>query len=556
MSKYARWPIFLAFFALIAALLGLGYYIYAQSLVVVPANGGTYVEAIVGSPIYLNPILCDFNPVDRDLCSLIYDGLTDTNAQGESIPNLAASWDISDDGLSYTFYLREDVYWHDGAPLTVEDVLYTVGAIQDEDYAGPTALAEFWRQITVVPEGMFTVRFDLPAPYGPFLSHTDLGLLPAHLLENVTATQLPMHPLNRAPIGTGSWQFVQQDTGSLTLARYANDFRERSYLDQLRFDFYATPQAALQACQAGKADGVSRVQPQDLPQVWDNKLLRLYSAPLSGLSLVFLNNENVILKELPVRQALWYATDRQALLDDYLNGQGIVANSPIPSFSWAYNAATPDLPYDPDHAADLLNDAGWLPQANNAPRRKGNLPLRFTLTVSDNALQVAMARALAEQWSVVGIEAIIQVSGPLDLANKYLIPRRYEALLYEWQQVPADPDLYAMWHSSQAKRGGQNFAALQDDRIDIALENGRLAHDPAERLRSYDPFQRRFVELAPSLLLYHPVYNYVLSNRVNNVQLGPLLDASDRFRNIREWYVLVDHVPDEHSWVSNAIGRN
>jgi peptide/nickel transport system substrate-binding protein len=483
--------------------------------------------------------------VDRDLCHLIFDGLTAINDRGEPEANLAQGWTISEDGRTYIFQLRDNVHWHDGAPFTVEDVLFTIRAIQDPDYAGPKHLASFWREIDVEPLSMFTVQFELPQPFAPFLSYASIGILPVHLIGDVPASELPAHPFNRAPVGTGSWQFGMMDEASIRLDRNPNHFRHDPYLDHVRFNFYPTHQSALEACRAGETLGTSRVLPDNLPQVWDDEALELHSAPLASLALIFLNTRDPIFRDQEVRQALWYATDRQAVIDRLLKGQGVVAHSPIMPFSWAYDPSLERYDYDRHYAGWLLELAGW--ELRESGRYKDDNPLRFKLTVSNNSLQVAIAQALKAQWSKVGIEAVIEVVSADRLGAEYLVPRRYQAVLYEWRQLPADPDLYPLWHSTQVGRGGQNFAGIQDEELDEALEKGRLISDQATRKRWYDRFQQRFATLAPSLPLYYPVYDYVVSTQVGNVTLGPLLEPAHRFRTLDQWYVNIRRVPPEEA---------
>ncbi len=522
--------------------LALGYWVRAQTLVAVPKQGGTYVEGLAGSPFYLNPLLSYYNDIDRDLCRLVFDGLTESHASGEIVPNLALRWDLSEDGLSYTFHLREDVRWHDRVPFTARDVLFTIKAIQDPGYRGSYDLAAFWRDVKVEMVNMYTIRFSLPQPFAPFPGFTTIGLLPAHLLSDVSSQALLAHPFNASPVGTGSFRVVEMNMEHILLERNPHDYRPQPYLDRLEFKFYPGHQALLPAYRQGEIDGISRALLEDLPSIWADQSLNLYSAPVADYALVFLNCQSPLFQDKVVRQALLYATDRQALINQFLNGQGVVAHSPIFPYSWAYDPAIKQYAYDPERAAQLLNQAGWLEVDEAEERHKAGKKLAFTLLTSGEARRVKIAEELARQWAEVGIKATPQAVGVAELIRDYLKPRRFEAVLYEWQQLPLDPDPYPLWHSTQAEDPGQNFAGLLDDALDILLEEGRLNRNPEVRKRLYDQFQQLYAEEAPSLLLYYPVYHYAISRRVHNVQLGPLFDASDRFRTIRGWYMLTRRV--------------
>jgi peptide/nickel transport system substrate-binding protein len=268
-----------------------------------------------------------------------------------------------------------------------------------------------------------------------------------------------------------------------------------------------------------------------------NEDLNILSAPLSGYMMVFLNLDAPLLGDLQIRQALLYALNRQALVNRTLAGQGIVTHSPIPAFSWAYNPEIARHSYDPALAASLLEQAGWLISANGEARHQGGQRLSFALLHPDREPYAAIAAEIARQWAIVGVEAVPQAVSAAQLVNDYLRQRDYVAALYEWKAMPPDPDLYALWHSTQARTNGQNLVGLRDDMLDILLEEGRLQFDSAIRKRLYDQFQQRFAEQVPALPLFHPVYNYVLSRRVHDVQIGPLWTAADRFRGLDRWYV-------------------
>jgi len=536
-----RWQALLLFIVFLL-ILAVGYVASTRSVAFVPQAGGTYTEGIAGAPLYLNPILSLYNEVDRALCSLLFDGLTQSDAHGNIEGNLARWWDVSEDGLIYTFYLRDDARWHDGAPVTAKDVLFTIQAIQDPDYRGPAELAAFWRDVAVDQINTYTIRFTLPQPFAPFASYATIGILPEHVLSDVSAADLPAHPFNLAPVGTGSFRFKEMNEDRLILERNPSDYRAQPYLDRLQFIFYPDEHAALAAYRAGEVDGVSRVLLDDLPKVLQDTSLTLHSAPLAGYTAVFLDTQSPLFADRVVRQALLYATDRQQLIAQVLQGQGLVAHSPIPPYSWAYDADVPHYAYDPAQAARLLSEQGWLEQEDATARTKGSQKLAFTLLTDDNPSHVKVAQELARQWAAVGIIAEVEPIPAATLIRDHLRPRQFDAVLYEMRSLPIDPDPYPFWHSTQAADPGQNLSRLRSAEIDLLLEEGRLNGDVQARKRLYDEFQVRFAEEVPALLLYYPVYHYALSNRVRNVQLAPMVNAADRFRTIRDWYVMTRQV--------------
>ena len=207
MGKYLRWQAVIAILGIVLLGALLRYTAYNFTSVTVPERGGTLVEGVAGSPQFLNPLLSQYNQVDGVMCSLLFNGLTMLDERGEVVPDLAEMMDISPDGLTYDFRLRSGLYWHDGMPVTARDVLYTIQAMQAEDFPGMAWLSDLWREVEVsAPEGPdgLAIRFILKQPFSPFADYTTIGLLPAHLWEEVPVDDMMASQYNTRPIGTGS----------------------------------------------------------------------------------------------------------------------------------------------------------------------------------------------------------------------------------------------------------------------------------------------------------------------------------------------------------------
>ena len=151
-----------------------------------PAPGGTYVESVSGFPQSLNPLLSFYNDADSDVTSLVYSGLTRLTMTGEVVPDLALGWEIEPGGITYTFHLNPRALWHDGMPVSADDVIFTVGLLQDPDYPGPPDIGALWQSVRVERVSDLVVRFVLAEPYAPFLDYTTFGLLPAHHLQGIS----------------------------------------------------------------------------------------------------------------------------------------------------------------------------------------------------------------------------------------------------------------------------------------------------------------------------------------------------------------------------------
>lgn len=529
--------------AVVVLIGGLGVVVARLTTVVIPDAGGTYVEGVAGSASAINPILCQYNQVDQDLVALVFSGLTTTDPHGVIIPDLAERWEISADGLRYTFHLRQGVRWHDGAPFTSADVKFTIQAMQDPDYQGPPEMSNLWRPIAVDTPDPLTVVFTLPEPFSPFLEYTTQRLLPSHLLSTVAPKLLPASEFNARPVGTGPYRVAETTAHYVVLEANKSYYGPRPHITRIQFSFYPDRESLLAAHRRGEVAGLGQVLPDALAEVRRDPALNLYSAPYAGYTMVFLNLKRPIFQDPAVRRALWQAIDRQGLIDRYLSGQGIVLDSPILPNSWAFDPNLPKVEYDPQAAAAALDAAGWRDEKGEGVRAKDGTRLELTLlTNDDDPVRQQMIAEIAQGWAAIGVRAQAQPIPMAELVRDHLYKRDYDAVLYGWDLPAADPDPYPLWHSSQAKEEGQNYVGYSDAASDALLEQARRTPDYAQRAALYRDFQRRFIEQAPALLLYQPIYNYAVDRRVKGVQIPPLLSTGDRFHSVADWYIATRRV--------------
>ena len=543
--KHIRWQVLIALVGIAFLSVVLGIFALGSNLEERPDYGGTYVEGVAGRPNAINPIFSQYNDVDRDLASLIFTGLTSADANGNLQPDLASHWNISPDGLIITFTLRTDVRWQDGVRFSADDVLFTIHAMQDPGYKGPPDLAAFWRTVAVTQVDAATVRFQLTQPYAPFLNYTTIGILPAHLLKDVPPSELFQNQFNRRPIGTGPFQLTELTADHAFLDANPYFYGQRPYLSRIEFKFYPDYESIFAAYNRQEVEGISRILPQYLQKASALDHLKLYNARLAGYSLVLLNLSKAPFQDQQVRQALLYAIDRQHLITDILQGQGLLAASPIEPGTWAYDNTLNPYPYDVEKAKALLDAAGWKDVNGDGIRVKGQQSLAFTLTTPDDPARVALANEIAKEWQAVGVKAAVSAVPASLLVQNVLLPRQFDAVLYEWRTLSNDPDQYENWHQTQIPSGtgqGQNYSGLNDRDISEALEAARKTNDQATRIQLYRQFQELFADRVPALLLYYPVYTYAVDSRVHGIQLAPMLSASDRFRNVAQWYLKTKRV--------------
>ena len=512
-----------------------------------PVKGGFYTEALVGSLQRLNPMLDFNNPVDRDVDRLIYSRLITFDERGGAVADLASSWGVSRDGTVYNFELKPDITWHDGEPLTTDDILFTTELLRNGGDFVPPDLQEFWSGIEVVVLSPISLQFKLPEPFSPFLDYLSFGILPSHILSGKTIDEIKDMDFNIQPIGSGAYKFdrliVEEGAISgLVLTAYEDYFGTAPFIEQLVFRYYPDSAAALQAYQAGQVQGISQVSADALPAALAEPNLALYTGRLPELSMVLFNlknDETSFFQDANLRRALYMGINRQYIVDKILAGQAILADGPIFPGTWAYYDATPRVELDVEQAKTLLDEAGFPVNPENTEERVSSdgMVLKFTLLHPDTEQHRLVAEAIQQDWTALGVSVTLEAV-PYDvLVMERLANREYQSTLVDLNlaQYP-DPDPYPFWDSIQAT-GGQNYSQWDDKIASEYLEEARITVDVGERARLYRNFQVIFTDELPSLPLYYPVYNYAVDRQIQGVRMGPLLDTSDRYATILQWFL-------------------
>jgi peptide/nickel transport system substrate-binding protein len=548
--KRFRWQILIVLLALAAiAVLLLGQQPVLQPIVpeVEPATGGVYTEAMVGSLSRLNPVLDFYNPPDRDLDYLLYGGLLRFDARGLPQHDLVESMGITQDGKIYNFSLHKDAVFHDGEPLTSEDVLFTIGLLRNEELPVPADIRNLWMEVEAEAFDEYTLQFRLPESFSPFLDYLTFGILPEHLLGDLNAEELINAPFNLEPVGSGPYRFDRLliedgELAGISLARFDEYYREPPFIEQMIFRFYADSPSALQAYQAGEVEGISRVNSEVLPAALKESALNLYTGRLPELSLILLNLDNPGLpffQVAEIRRALLMGLNRQRLIDMLYAGQAIIADGPIFPGTWAFYDGIERIEYNPEEAVEALRDAGYtIPAEGGSVRMKEGTELAFQLLYPDDPQYTALAEGIARDWQRLGVGVEIQPVSYEELVGDHLEPRIFQAALVDINLARSpDPDPYPFWHQSQTS-SGQNYSKWDDRQASEYMEQARVTVDVTERTRLYRNFQVRFVDELPALPLFYPVYTYAVDERVQGVTIGPLLDTSDRFTTITDWFLV------------------
>jgi peptide/nickel transport system substrate-binding protein len=413
--------------------------------------------------------------------------------------------------------------------------------MQDDDYPGSPSLRRFWQSVTIRPEGEYQIAFDLQEPYGGFLELTTRAIVPVHLFDDISAADLPDVPFNREPVGTGPFmvetgQNWQQDR-QLTLIPNPSAWREGAQTVELVFRFYPDEPSLLQAFEQGQIQAINTVSPAMLPAVAQLPQARLFTAEAPRYTTLLFNltsSGSPATQSKEVRRSLAYGLDREALVDETLNGQGVLQTGPYLAASWAYNPAMLTLySSQPLSATTGLDAAGWTLTEGEDMRRNGDSPMVLRFLVYDSPTNRALAEKIAEEWTELGVAPQLNLFSEWQSYRQALRDREFDVALVE-VTPPADPDLYDFW-SQEAIIDGQNYAGWNRRRASEALEDGRRLWEIGERRPYYDSFLRYYDEDLPELTLFHHVYTYAVNAGIEGVEIGLIDHPRDRYRTIADW---------------------
>ncbi len=534
--------IFLTLFIvlMVSALSILGH-INRTFLVYLPESGGTLSEGVMGTPRFINPILA-ISDTDKDLSTLVYSGLMKKTPEGTIVPDLAESYTVSPDGLSYTFTIRQDALFQDKTALTADDVIFTIEKIKDSIVKSP--LEAIWEGVSVSKSETDPriVTFRLGAPYASFLENTTLGILPKHIWQGFAPEEFNLSKINLQAIGSGPYKITSIDqnkngfVSEITLSSWGNN---QPFIKHINFTFFKNEGDMIKSYRKGRIDHISSISPKAAAELKKEGYAPT-TATLSRVFGLFFNaNKNDIFRDKNVVQAINLSIDKQSIVDTVLYGFGTVIDSPVPASLSPKQSRANTL--DIAKAQNILTADGWKINEATGFREKSGKQLAFSISTADVGELRATSERIKSDLAAVGINVSIKVFETGMLNQTIIRPRDYEAL-YFGQIIRNNADLFAFWHSSQRNDPGLNISLYTNTKVDKILEDLVATTDPAVQASKIDDFEREIRTDEPAVFIYAPEFIYMEGDGVQGVKLDHITQASERFLGIRDWYIRTDAV--------------
>ncbi len=469
--------------------------------------GGTLRIGYYYKPTAINPLLTNHG-LSADIMTLVFDRLVQFDATGEIEGNLASSWKISPDGLTYTFYLHKGVKFHDGVALTAEDVCYTYQTIKD-----PSTNSPFAKDFSIVDkfEAMdpYTFRILLKKPTASFIYSLRREIVPKHLY---VGADIRSGSFNFRPVGTGAFQF-QEWTKDDQISLIANPayFGGRPYLDKVVYKTYPGKTEAWAALLRGEVDMVSFMNIEDYELTKIDSQFKAYAVPIPDYYMVSYNIKDPFLEDLRVRQAIAFAVNREDIIKTVEKGYGVESVGPFYKTSWAFNSKVRSFSYNPLEALRLLKEAGWEDGNQDGILEKNDKWFILRMMVdSKNDKMKKMAMLIRQQLQEIGIRIEIVLYENESEMEKY--EKTCQARLTLLPGSAVDPnETSKLWHSTNDRKGGiwthNELSAEVDDLINL----GRNTHDRNKRPQIYRRLHKVIYDEQPACFLYFPYVFHAVS---------------------------------------------
>ena len=524
-------------------------YINKSFMVTVPQRGGSVSIGVVGVPRFINPILAN-GEADLDLVSLVYSGLMRKNSEGVLIPDLASKYEMSENGLTYTFTLKDNLYFQDGKPVTADDIIFTINKVKDSVIKSPYKVN--WDGVTVQKNDEKHIQFTLKQPFASFLENATIGIMPAHLWDN---TPLELNDANTNPIGSGPYMIskVSKPSSGIIDSYELTPFKKfilgEPYVKNINLHFYQNEDDLVKALVDKKVEDISSITPLNAENLKELNY-KIESAVLPRVFGLFFNqNQNQLFTDKVVVNAINQAIDKDRIVKEVLLGYGVVIDGPIPPNMVEYQAPEVATTLQEDTLQKIQNDLakeGWKPGTDGFlektdKKKKVTAKLAFSISTGNIPELTKTAELIQQDLAKIGINTDIKTFETGNLNQNVIRPRKYDALLFG-EIISNESDLFAFWHSTQRKDPGLNVAMYTNAKVDKILEEAFVTVDEQERIKKYTQFADEIKKDMPAVFLYSPNFIYIVSKNLKEFKVNNIINPGDLYQNAYLWYTQTENV--------------
>lgn len=475
------------------------------------AAENTLTLAIENDPTNIDPRFgTDVNSMR--VYQLVGSGLLKKDPKLNLIPDLAERWE-NPDSQTYIFYLRQGVKFHDGTELTAEDVKYTFETILDPALNSPKAAA-YKKVQSIDILDPYTIKFTLTETFAPFLIEMTQQIVPKKATEEQRDKKFTDRLIGTGPFKLAEWKHDERVVFEANPDYFGGAPKVKKIV------FKIIPDGTVRFLEL-KQGGVDLVQnalsPDIVPIAEKTEGLKVLAQDSVVIYYLGFNLEDPILKNVKVRQAIAYALDRQAIIDNLLKGQASLATGLLSPANWAYEPDVQKYPYDPEKANALLDEAGYPVPADDSSKPR----FKIVYKTSTDPLRIRTGEVFQEQLKQVGIE-ITEIQS-YEWAKFYedIKTGNFQIFTLQWVGI-SEPDIFhSLYHSTMAPPEGRNRGRYANAKIDELTEQGRKAIANEERKKIYSDIQKILAEDLPYIFLWYPHNIVVLNQRVHGFTLYP-----------------------------------
>lgn len=538
------------FYALVFIFAGSSLYLLSKVnnyfTVEVPAPGGELREGVVGYPRYINPLI-SVTDAGRDLTSLIYSGLLRSKPDGSLENDLAKDYSVSEDGLIYTFNIKDNATFQDGEPVTAEDVEFTIKKALDPVLKSPKA--PNWEGVSIKVLSAKQIEFTLRRAYAPFLQNLTLGILPKNKWKDIDSEAFAFSQFNIEPVGSGPYMIkdIKRDGSGLPLYYHLVPFPNyalgKPHINNLYIYFFNNQENLVKAFQNGEIESINSISPNEINSLEEKG--KIIQSPLPRIFAVFFNqNQSAVFINKEVRLALDQAVDRDSIIKEVLSGYGTKALGPLPSGISTATDTNGDANEKIENAKKTLEKAGWSMGADGIMKKtvkKDTVSLSFSISTVNSPDLKKTAEMLKDTWQKIGAKVDLKIFDLADLQQNVIRPRKYDALLFG-EVVSRDLDIFSFWHSSERNDPGLNMAMYTNSKVDKLLEKARLKNGEDDRLQTLKDAEEMIIADTPATFLYSPDFIYIVPKTLKGVSLGRMTSAQERFFGVEDWYINTERI--------------